>query len=76
MLQDKFRVCGAKALRHIFLFNKAVLVAKRKADGILIVKAFIMVKPAFRRAVMQYFESALHGPRQSSLQFQQYYLPF
>ena len=41
--QDKFRMCGAKAFRHIFLFNKAVLVAKRKADGILIVKAFIMV---------------------------------
>lgn len=41
--QDKFRLCGAKVERSVFLFEKAVLIAKRKEEGDLIVKAFIMV---------------------------------
>lgn len=42
--QDKFRLCGAKVERSVFLFKKAVLIAKRKEEGDLIVKAFIMVR--------------------------------
>lgn len=42
-VQDKFRVYGAKAERSVFLFEKAVLIAKRKDEGSLVVKAFIMV---------------------------------
>jgi len=42
-LQDKFRMCGARAFRHVFLFKRAIIIAKKKAEGLLLVKAFIMV---------------------------------
>lgn len=42
ILEDKFRLCGAKVERSVFLFEKAVLIAKRKEEGDMIVKAFIM----------------------------------
>ena len=41
--QDTFRLSGAKAQRHIFLFEKCVLIAKRKEDGNFLTKAHIMV---------------------------------
>jgi len=36
-------MCGARAFRHVFLFKRAIIIAKRKAEGLLLVKAFIMV---------------------------------
>jgi len=36
-------MCGARAFRHVFLFKRAIIIAKKKAEGILLVKAFIMV---------------------------------
>jgi len=44
LLQDKFRMCGARAFRHVFLFKRAIIIAKKKAEGLLLVKAFIMVR--------------------------------
>ena len=41
--EGTFRMYGAKALRHVFLFDKMLLIAKKKEDGILIYKSFIMV---------------------------------
>ena len=34
---------GAKALRHVFLFDKMVLITKKKEEGILGYKAHINV---------------------------------
>jgi len=34
---------GARAFRHVFLFRRAIIIAKKKAEGLLLVKAFIMV---------------------------------
>ena len=36
-------MCGAKAHRTIFLFEKGILIAKKKEDGNLLVKGFILV---------------------------------
>jgi len=41
--QDKLRMCGAKAERHVFLFKRALLVAKKRDDVTMSVKAFIEV---------------------------------
>jgi hypothetical protein len=38
-----FRAYGAKAVRHVFLFDKMVLITKKKEDGILCYKNHIMV---------------------------------
>ncbi len=38
-----FRMHGAKAYRHLFLFKKGVLIAKKKEDGGLLIKGSIMV---------------------------------
>ena len=51
VVQDTFRMSGAKAMRHLFLFEKCVLIAKRREDGNLLTKAHIMVG-----AKLQYFE--------------------
>jgi len=42
-VQDKLRMCGAKAERHVFLFKRALLVAKKRDDVTMSVKAFIEV---------------------------------
>ncbi|XP_076308539.1 uncharacterized protein LOC143223952 [Tachypleus tridentatus] len=42
MAEGTFRMFGAKALRHLFLFNKMLLIAKKKEEGILIYKTHIM----------------------------------
>ena len=42
--QDVFRMCGAKAYRRVFLFDKGVLICKKKEDGLLVVKAAIKVR--------------------------------
>lgn len=34
---------GAKALRHIFLFDKILIIAKKKDEGVLTYKAHINV---------------------------------
>jgi len=36
-------MCGAKAERHVFLFKRALLVAKKRDDVTMSVKAFIEV---------------------------------
>ena len=41
--QDVFRMHGAKAWRHLFLFEKGLLLTKKKEDGNLLVKDSIMV---------------------------------
>ena len=42
-IQDKFKFCGCKTYRYLFLFEKGLLIAKRKEDGSFQVKASIMV---------------------------------
>lgn len=41
--EGTFRVSGAKALRHVFLFDQILLITKKKEEGILGYKAHIMV---------------------------------
>jgi len=41
--EGSFRVAGAKALRHIFLFDKVLLITKKKEEGVLGYKAHIKV---------------------------------
>ncbi|XP_052122731.1 pleckstrin homology domain-containing family G member 1 [Frankliniella occidentalis] len=40
--EGTFRVAGAKALRHVFLFDKMLLITKKKEESILGYKAHIM----------------------------------
>ncbi|XP_049882010.1 uncharacterized protein LOC126378016 isoform X2 [Pectinophora gossypiella] len=40
--EGTFRVFGAKAMRHVFLFDKMLLVTKNREDGILAYKSHIM----------------------------------
>ncbi|KAG8272206.1 Pleckstrin y domain-containing G member 1 [Homalodisca vitripennis] len=40
--EGTFRVSGAKALRHVFLFDQILLITKKKEEGILGYKAHIM----------------------------------
>ncbi|KAJ8308909.1 hypothetical protein KUTeg_013783 [Tegillarca granosa] len=42
VLEGSFRVYGAKTSRHVFLFEKGVLVSKRKEDGMQSCKGFIL----------------------------------
>ena len=42
-MQDKLRMYGAKAERHVFLFTRALLVAKKRDDVTMSVKALIEV---------------------------------
>lgn len=41
--EGRFRMRGAKAPRHAFLFEKMLLLTKQKEDGLLVYKAHIMV---------------------------------
>ena len=41
--EGTFRMAGAKALRHAFLFDQILLITKKKEEGILGYKAHIMV---------------------------------
>jgi hypothetical protein len=41
--EGAFRVYGAKALRHAFLFDRMLLITKKKEEGILGYKTHIMV---------------------------------
>ncbi|XP_052275345.1 pleckstrin homology domain-containing family G member 2-like isoform X2 [Dreissena polymorpha] len=41
VLEGSFRMIGVKASRQMFLFEKGVIIAKRKEDGMLSCKAFI-----------------------------------
>lgn len=41
VLEGSFRMFGVKASRQMFLFEKGVIIAKRKEDGMLSCKAFI-----------------------------------
>ncbi|KAK7078250.1 Pleckstrin y domain-containing G member 1 [Halocaridina rubra] len=40
--EGTFRMCGAKGLRHIFLFEKMILIAKKKEENTLMYKAHIL----------------------------------
>lgn len=40
--EGSFRMLGAKAVRHLFLFEKMLLITKKKEDGLLCYKALIM----------------------------------
>lgn len=42
--EGRFRMRGAKAPRHAFLFDRMLLLAKKKEDGLLMYKAHIMVR--------------------------------
>ncbi|CAG2064447.1 unnamed protein product, partial [Timema podura] len=42
--EGTFRMSGAKALRHAFLFDKMLLITKKKEEGILGYKTHIMVR--------------------------------
>lgn len=42
--EGSFRLRGAKEPRHAFLFDKMLLLAKNKPDGLLVYKAHIMVR--------------------------------
>lgn len=41
--EGRFRMRGAKAPRHAFLFERMLLLTKKKEDGLLVYKAHIMV---------------------------------
>ncbi|KAL4238429.1 Pleckstrin y domain-containing G member 1 [Mactra antiquata] len=41
VLEGSFRMFGVKASRQMFLFEKGIIIAKRKEDGMLTCKAFI-----------------------------------
>lgn len=41
--EGRFRIRGAKAPRHAFLFERMLLLTKKKEDGLLVYKAHIMV---------------------------------
>lgn len=43
VFQNQFRVQGAKASRQIFLFEKGLLIAKKREDGYFVCKGNIMV---------------------------------
>lgn len=40
-------MCGARERRHIFLFDKALFIAKKKSDGTLLIKVFIEVNDEY-----------------------------
>ncbi|XP_016905765.1 uncharacterized protein LOC107993710 isoform X2 [Apis cerana] len=40
--EGRFRMRGAKAPRHVFLFDRMLLLTKKKEDGLLVYKAHIM----------------------------------
>lgn len=42
--EGRFRMRGAKAPRHAFLFDRMLLLTKKKEDGLLVYKAHIMVQ--------------------------------
>ena len=42
--EGTFRMWNAKGLRHVFLFEKMLLIAKKKEDNILVYKTHIMVR--------------------------------
>lgn len=41
--EGRFRIRGAKVPRHAFLFDRMLLLAKQKEDGLLVYKTHIMV---------------------------------
>ncbi len=41
--EGSFRMFGAKAFRHLFLFDKMLLITKKKDEGILSYKTHILV---------------------------------
>lgn len=45
--EGTFRVGGARGRRHVFLFDKLLLMAKNKHDGFLAYKSHIMVSFSF-----------------------------
>lgn len=45
--EGTFRMYGAKALRHAFLFDRMLLITKKKEEGILGYKTHIMVSHVF-----------------------------
>ena len=51
-LQDDFRMHGAKAGRHLYLFEKVLIITKRKEDGDLLVKESIQVRHLFSCACL------------------------
>ncbi|CAD1468489.1 unnamed protein product, partial [Heterotrigona itama] len=42
--EGRFRMRGAKAPRHAFLFDRMILLTKKKEDGLLVYKAHIMAR--------------------------------
>ena len=44
--EGTFKMAGAKALRHAFLFDKMLLITKKKEKSILFYKAHIAVSQA------------------------------
>lgn len=42
--EGTFKLIGARAKRHVFLFEKVLLMAKRKENGVLVYKSHIMVR--------------------------------
>lgn len=46
--EGTFRVQGAKGRRHVFLFEKVLLLAKSKTDGALAYKTHIEVSTDFK----------------------------
>lgn len=63
--EGSFRISGAKAFRHIFLFEHMLLVTKKKEAGILNYKTHILVSKAeiifFLYQTIQNFVINLHN---------------
>ncbi|XP_078000984.1 uncharacterized protein LOC144453544 isoform X2 [Glandiceps talaboti] len=53
VLEDVFRMAGARADRFVFLFEKALLIGKRREDGLISIKAIIMCNNMVLQEVVQ-----------------------
>ena len=61
MLQDTFRMHGAKAYRHLYLFEKVLIIAKKKEDGNLLVKESIQVRNNIEEMMKFYMNLSFTG---------------
>ncbi|XP_070576573.1 uncharacterized protein [Ptychodera flava] len=53
VLEDVFRMVGARADRFLFLFEKALLIGKKREDGLISIKAVIMCDNMILQEVVQ-----------------------
>jgi hypothetical protein len=52
LLQGSFRIYGAKTSRQVFLFEKGVLIGKRKEDGMLSCR--VMIQELYHKSLSNF----------------------